>query len=117
MTLEKRIIELRAFYRDVAEKVLPDKSLVRINKALLPRGCAPQQIDFLLLFAPGQDTPSGWFVKEMVRLSNGSMPNSASTTIDGEVWHSYSYRFNWEQANDPMYQYVESALHRFAKSV
>lgn len=115
MTLEKRVIELRAFYGGISEKILPDMLLVRINKAMLPRGCVPQETDFLVIFPPGQDTPSGWFVKEKVRLPNGTNPNSASTTIDGEVWFSYSYRFSWSQSNDPMYQYVESALHRFAK--
>jgi len=97
-------------------KMLTDKVVVRIKHSLLPKGCIPSEVDFLLTFPLSQDVPNGWFVKEQIRLPNGTMPNSSPTMIDGEAWFGYSYRFQWDSSQDPMYQYVESALHRFART-
>ncbi len=115
MTPEAKVAQLQSFFADVNMKTLSNRVAVRIRHALLPRGCTPSEIDFLVTFPLNQDTPNGWFVKEQVRLVNGAMPNANSTIIDGETWFGYSYRFSWDPNQDPLYQYVESALHRFAK--
>jgi hypothetical protein len=115
MNLTKRVEELVSIYGDVSTKTLPDgQILIRINRALLPQNCSPPDTDFLMTFPPGQDKPSGRYVKDQVRLSSGGTPSFSPTIIDGETWNGFSFNFPWEPT-DPLYQYVESALHRFAK--
>jgi len=108
--------ELQSFYADVVVKTLHDgQTIVWIRSALLPPNATQTEVDFLLTFAPGQDTPGGRYIKSQVRLPGGSLPNYAATTIDGETWYGFSYQFQWS-SSDPMYQFVESALHRFVKT-
>lgn len=118
MTLEKRVEELRSLYSNVDMKTLQDSiTAVRIKNAQLPSGCTPDKTDVLLLFPPNQDTPSKRYVKENVKLPNGKAPKNLNPTqVDGETWYDFSYNFPWSPQTDTMYQYVESALHRFAKT-
>lgn len=119
MTIEKRIEELQTLYGkdNVTTKVVDTTTLVRIKSAKLPLGCKPEKTDVLLAFTQQQDTPTKRYVKENVKLPNGNAPRNLNPTmVDGETWYDFSYAFQWNQATDPMYQYVESALHRFAKT-
>ncbi len=119
MTIDKRIEELQILYgkENVTSKTVDGTTLVRIKSAQLPTGCKPERTDVLLAFPPQQDTPAKRYVKETIKLPNGNTPrNFNPTMLDGEAWYDFSYAFQWNGATDPMYQYVESALHRFAKT-
>ena len=115
MVLEQRIEELKRLYSDIRSKTLPDGTgLVKIGTAKLPVGCTPPSTDVLLVFPPGQNTPSARYVKDIVKLPNGSTPGFSPTIVEGETWYTFSYNFSWNP-RDPMYQYVESLVTRFAK--
>jgi hypothetical protein len=119
MTIEKRMEELQSFYGkdNVVCKIVDNTTLVRVKSAQLPVGCKPEKTDVLLTFPQQQDSPAKRYVKENVRLPNGNTPrNFNPTMVDGETWYDFSYGFQWNPQSDPMYQYVESALHRFAKT-
>jgi hypothetical protein len=117
VTMERRVEELKRIYPEVSTKTLQDGSyLVRVCKVGLPKGCNPETTDVLLSFQLSQEVPSGRYVKDQVRLPNGKTPGYNATTIDGETWYGFSYNFLWNGTTDPMYQYVESMLTRFAKS-
>ena len=119
MTIEKRIEELQTLYGkdNITSKIVEGTTLVRIKSVELPQGCKPEKTDFLLAIPQQQDTPSKRYVKENVKLPNGNTPRNLNPTmVDGESWYDFSYAFQWNPTTDPMYQYVESALHRFAKT-
>ncbi len=117
MTLDRRVEELKRVYPEVQSKTLQDGSgLIRICKVNLPKGCNPETTDVLLSFQPSQEVPNGRYVKDQVKLPSGRTPNYSATAIDGETWYGFSYNFLWNGTTDPMYQYVESVLTRFAKS-
>jgi len=118
VTVEKKVEELRYLYGAVSTKTLPNGTiLVRIKEVQLPSGCAPSKTDFLIEFPQNQDVPSKRYVKENITLPNGKTPrNFTPTQVDGEPWYEFSFNFPWNSQTDPMYQYVESALQRFAKT-
>jgi hypothetical protein len=119
VTVEKRIEELQTLYGkdNVTSKIVDGTALVRIKGARLPQGCKPEKTDVLLAFPQPQDSPVKRYVKENVKLPNGNTPkNFNPTMVDGETWYDFSFAFQWNPTADPIYQYVESALHRFAKA-
>lgn len=115
--LNEEIKELKEVYQDVAvAKGSAGQNLIRIKEVALPKGCSPSTTPVLLVLQAGQPKPQ-IYVKSGIKLPDGQDPRSVNQVqVEGEEWVQFSYSFPWEENQNTLLQFIESALRRFTKN-
>jgi hypothetical protein len=111
----RRLIdELATAYPDGVSTAEGARTLVKIPRVNLPKGCAPQQTDALVVIEESQPAPQ-LYVRDLPKLPNGRVPRSTSAVqFGGETWCTFSFNQPWEEDRHTALQFVEGRLRRFA---
>jgi len=111
----RRVIdELASAYPDAMSTTEGARTLVRIPRVNLPKGCAPSQTSALVVIEVSQPAPQ-LYVKELPKLANGRSPRSTSAVqFAGETWCTFSFNQLWDEDRHTALQFVEGRLRRFA---
>jgi len=106
--------ELGEAYPDATSAPESARTLVKIPKVHLPKGCMPPHTAALVVIEDSSPNPQ-LYVKNLPKLPNGRAPRSTSAAqFAGEAWYSFSFNQPWEEDRHTALQLVEGRLRRFA---
>jgi hypothetical protein len=111
---DRLIHELGEAYPDATSAAESTRTLVKIPKVHLPKGCAPSQTAALVVIEDSAPAPQ-LYLKELPTLPNGRVPRSTSAVqFAGEAWYTFSFNQPWDENLHTAVQFLDGRLRRFA---